>query len=360
MNKSLAVVLGVAPLLSINVLYTLYFYTANALTGLLWISIVPWVAISFLFLYAHKYLWKKLESNKALHIGLLMVAVISFLFIPFIFLSNINLMLFPDKWEAVKGFMSAMTLSNVFPRYFHFITASIAITGLFIVFYFKRKSYKIPDEYEGLEKKDVIKNGYNITFLATLLQFIFGPLLFLTLPTIGINWTLFFVILIGVSFAIMGLVYLWKEINSKENIGKYFIPVLFVFGITVVFMATGRHIYRANALQSHQELTFAKSVTHQRMVEKALAGELVTETKLENSGKELFEAKCTVCHDMNKRLVGPPIAEIAAAYNGKKDELKQWIVSPGRKRSDYPAMTPFPNLSDDELNKIAEYFLTLN
>ena len=32
-NKSLAVVLGVGPLLAINVLYTLYFYTANSLTG---------------------------------------------------------------------------------------------------------------------------------------------------------------------------------------------------------------------------------------------------------------------------------------------------------------------------------------
>jgi len=33
-NKSLAVVLGVGPLLCINLLYTLYFYSANALTGM--------------------------------------------------------------------------------------------------------------------------------------------------------------------------------------------------------------------------------------------------------------------------------------------------------------------------------------
>jgi cytochrome c len=34
-NKSIAVVLGVAPLLCINTLYTVYFYSANALTGFL-------------------------------------------------------------------------------------------------------------------------------------------------------------------------------------------------------------------------------------------------------------------------------------------------------------------------------------
>lgn len=93
-NKSLAVVLGVAPLLSINVLYTIYFYSANALTGKYWIMLVPLVAFVFLLLYAHKYSWKTLEHNKPLHISILAVAVACFLFIPFVFLANINLMLF--------------------------------------------------------------------------------------------------------------------------------------------------------------------------------------------------------------------------------------------------------------------------
>jgi cytochrome c len=359
-NKSLAIVLGVAPLLTINVLYTIYFYTANALTGLMWISIVPWVAVAFLFLYAHKFLWQKLENNKALHIGFIAVAVASFLFIPLIFLSNINIMLFPEKWETINGFISTLTMSNVFPRYFHFITASIAITGLFLVYFFKRNSYKIPKEFEDISKPELIKNGYNITFLATLLQFIFGPILFLTLPTKGINWTLFFVIILGVSFAIAGIFYLWKEINFQKEIGKYFLPIVIIFGITVVFMGTGRHIYRSNALQPHQELIYARSVTHQRLVEKAIAGELESKTVITStSGKELFETNCIVCHDMNKRLVGPPLSEIVSIYQGEKDKLKKWIVAPGRKRDDYPSMTPFPNLTENELNKIADYFLRL-
>ena len=56
-NKSLAVVLGVGPLLAMNALYTLYFYSANALTGAAWISIVPLVAMAFLVTSAHKYSW---------------------------------------------------------------------------------------------------------------------------------------------------------------------------------------------------------------------------------------------------------------------------------------------------------------
>ena len=113
-NKSMAVVMGIAPLLCINVLYTLYFYSANALTGLMWLALVPLVTIAFLLTYLHKFTWKALENHKAIHISILAVAVAMFMFIPLIFLTNINLMLFPEKWGLVKGFFSALSLPNVF------------------------------------------------------------------------------------------------------------------------------------------------------------------------------------------------------------------------------------------------------
>jgi cytochrome c len=54
-NKSLAVVLGVGPLLVMNALYSAYFYTSYALTGAAWIVIIPAAMSAFLLLYWHKY-----------------------------------------------------------------------------------------------------------------------------------------------------------------------------------------------------------------------------------------------------------------------------------------------------------------
>ena len=147
-NKSLAVVLGVAPLLSINTLYTVYFYSANALTGFAWILIIPLVTIAFLLTYLHKYTWYSLEKNKTIHIGIMALAVLNFLVIPLIFLTNVNLMMFPEKWGTVKGFISALLLPNVFPRYFEFLGACIAVTGIFIVWYNGRKNYPVETIYQ--------------------------------------------------------------------------------------------------------------------------------------------------------------------------------------------------------------------
>ena len=344
-NKSLAVVLGVAPLLSINVLYTLYFYSSNALTGNMWISIIPWVSVAFLLIYLHKYSWDKLAENKTLHLSILALGVFSFLMIPFIFLTNINLMLFPEKWGAVHGFFSALTLPNVFPRYFHFITACLAVTGVFL----------------AITKAEIKKNMLTLALAATGFQFIFGPLLFLTLPTKGVTWGLFWVILGGVTVAVIILLQLWKMIKQNKPIGKRFYLVVGLFAILVAFMGTGRHMYRESALKTHKTMMAERTAAHWEAVKKAHENILMPTIETEQGpvmpGETLFKSTCSVCHAASTRLVGPSMVEASSIYQGNIDALKQWIKKPGRKRMDFPAMTGFPNLSDQELSDIANYVL---
>lgn len=78
-NKSLAVVLGIGPLLMISLAYTSQFYTSNALTGHAWVLIVPLVTVAFLLTYLHKYTWATWSgSAKPLHITVGIAANASF------------------------------------------------------------------------------------------------------------------------------------------------------------------------------------------------------------------------------------------------------------------------------------------
>lgn len=357
-NKSLAVVIGVAPLLSINVLYTIYFYSANALTGKYWIILVPLVTFVFLLLYAHKYSWKKLENNKPLHIGIISLAVFCFLFIPFIFLTNINLMLFPEKWGEIRGFLSALTLPNVLPRYFHFLVASLAITGLFLFYYIGRKSFEFKESLPGFEKYELQRKFYSLAFGATVSQLLFGPLLFLTLPSKGVGWNLFWTILAGVSFAIPAMILMWYEITGpKETIGRHFVKVVALLTITVLFMGTGRHIYRANAIDPHRKLMAERTAEHKKLVQEAI---LEAEQGIQAQadlppGEALFKNYCSVCHKINEKLVGPPVTEMIQIYGNDFSGFKKWVRSPGRKRMDFPAMTGFPQLTDKELEDLGDY-----
>jgi cytochrome c len=204
-------------LLSISALYATHFYTATSLTGGIWIAIIPLVTVAFLLTYLNKYTWHVLDKNKPLSIAIIATATALFLFIPLIFLVNVNLMLFPEKWGTVKGFFSALLLPNVFPRYLHFITASMSVTGLFIFWYMGRKSYPFEEYFTRLTRYDIKKKAYSLTLAASVTQFIIGPLVMLTLPTKGFDWRLILVILSGAIIALPAMWWIWKAITGKPE-----------------------------------------------------------------------------------------------------------------------------------------------
>lgn len=366
-NKSIAVVLGIAPLLSINALYTIYFYSANALTGLMWIAVIPLVTVAFLLTYLHKYTWETLENHKAVHISILALATVIFLFIPFIFLTNINLMLFPEKWQAVRGFIDALLLQNVFPRYLHFIFSSLAVTGLFLFWYMSRNSYPFETLFQKFTRYDIQKKGYSLALTASLCQCMIGPLVLLTLPSKGMGWNLILVIFSGVLFAVPAMWLIWKRLTGvKENIQKDFYKVAFLLGITVICMGSGRQIYRANSLAKHQELVKVKTDAFQILRKKAIAkmkaeeaGENATAMTDAEKGVKVFNQYCGSCHKPDTKLVGPPITEMASIYKGNSSDLQKWIKNPGKKRPDYPQMPGFPQLNQEQLDYLSEYILTI-
>ncbi|WKL47880.1 c-type cytochrome [Flavobacterium pectinovorum] len=367
-NKSIAVVMGIAPLLSINVLYTIYFYSANALTGLMWIAVIPLVTVAFLLTYLHKYTWKLLENNKAVHISILAVAVAIFLFIPFIFLTNINLMLFPEKWALVKGFFSAMILPNVFPRYFHFIFASLSITGLFLHWYMGRKNYPFETIFPTFTRYELKKKGYSLALVASVIQFLIGPLVLLTLPSKGLGWNLILIIFTGAAIALPAMWMMWKGIQGDEStIDKDFKKVLVLMTITVLFMGSGRQVYRSNALEKHRELVKLKTEEFQKIKKQAIAKSKQAQAETNNAdlsaadkGKAVFNQYCTACHKVDAKLVGPPVLEMAKIYKGNIADLQQWIKKPGKKRPDYPQMPGFESqLSQQQLDQLGEYILTI-
>lgn len=269
-NKSIAVVLGVGPLLAINTLYTVYFYTANALTGAFWIAIVPLVIVAFVLTYIHKYLWERMEGAKRLHLAVGAAACALFLFIPLIFLTNVNLMLFPAKWGTVEGFLSALVLPNVLPRYLHFLLACPAMTGLFLVWLFRRRA---EEEIAGLgfTRGELVRTGYRWALWPTLAQFAVGPLALLTLPAVEGPLQSTHVVF-GLSIlAALAMVHLMvREVRRPDDtIGRRFVPVCLLMALVVGTMGVGRHLYREAAVSAHRELVRAKTADYVRRAAEA-------------------------------------------------------------------------------------------
>ncbi len=364
-NKSMAVVMGVAPLLAINVIYTVYFYTANALTGYVWIGIVPTAITAFLLLYLHKYTWHSdfMQAHRKLHHSIVVFALLLLFCIPFVFLTNINLMLFPEKWGQVQGFFSAMFINNnVISRFLHFFNASLAVTGLFMVWYVGLPSFKVEDRFTEINRAGLKRRFYMMAAAFTVFQFAIGPLVWLTLPNSSSMDAMNVVLVIGILFAVIAVILLTLELKAKDEvIGHMFKPIVILLSVTVLCMGTGRHMYREKTLMSHtldmeyETDIYVKSrdaAWQLKQLEEAEGGMVL-------DGAKLFNTICATCHAKDTVLAGPTLMEIAQIYKGNPKGIVEWAKAPGRKRAEqFPAPMPaMGHVGEERLTAIANYIL---
>lgn len=375
-TKSMAVVLGVGPLLGINLLYTIPFYAANRVTGKVWLLIVPMTIAAFLLTYLHKYAWERLREHKAIHLTIGAMAVALFLSIPMIFLVNINLMLFPEKWRVVQeqGFLSGILLDNVIPRYVHFILASIAGTGLFLVWYLTRPAFPLAERLPEASRHGLRRLFYTVALIASFIQLAAGPMVLLTLPAQGLSHLMIAHILAGAGLAILAMWWMWQEIAKPasavgERLGAPFWRIVLCMGVVVLLMATGRHLYRAQALRSYQAQMAVKTVERQELSAhyRAHPSRPAEEDPLATMpGYTAFKQSCMACHAVDTRLVGPSLQEIAKHYAGSDaaDGIMRWtrtVKDPKLPRDPARAAVMPPvgpgQINDADLRTIAQFII---
>jgi hypothetical protein len=175
---ALTVNLGVAPFLFLQVLYGSFIYTSSLLMAVFWLSMVGLVIIAYYGLYIQYLRYDALGAKRNLVLG---ASIVILLWVAFIFTNNMTLMLHPAQWRAYfqhpGGTLLNLSDPTLIPRYLHFVTASLAVGGMFLalVWHFKGKKGA-----SGGEEK--IALGLKWFSYATLVQIFVGLWFFVSLP----------------------------------------------------------------------------------------------------------------------------------------------------------------------------------
>ncbi|HOT96273.1 MAG TPA: hypothetical protein PLG50_11425 [bacterium] len=173
---ALGVTLGIAPLLFLQVLYGHLIYTSSILMALWWILIIPLLIIAYYGTYLHAH--TPVRWLGRVSIGL---AALIFLYIVFIYTNNMTLMLQPEKWSGYftqrGGTLLNWSDASLWPRYLHFVVASVAVAGLFTGLVWQIRLKKgVPGAAEEVRK------GLRLFAIATTLQVAVGLWFLVTLP----------------------------------------------------------------------------------------------------------------------------------------------------------------------------------
>lgn len=253
---SFAITQGIVPLLFLQLLYGPMFYTSSVLIAVPWLSIIMLIITAYYMSYwtIYNYL-KKDDSGKSTGLAPLFLLVMSLIFlgVAYLFVTNMTLMLHPERWVALyQANQNGMNLPvmdvNTFARFLHFVLAGFAVTGLAIGC-FGLGINKRDEEFAGY----LVKTGSGIYLVVTMIQIFVGGWFLMTLPREMMMKYMgqdqFATITFGVSMLFMLVSIITAGLAFSNKSSKAFVAGLVSALATVLAMVVMRHQLRTFHLE---------------------------------------------------------------------------------------------------------------
>lgn len=228
---SVAILMGIAPLLFIQTIYDYFWYSSNIFAGIYLILFLFALMLAFSFLYIY-YLKEKAPK---------WLGLISFLLISFggIVLHVLNIqMLYSDRWVQFWH-PSSFGKLNIFEiyRFLHFFFASFALAGFFLLansWYLKKRN----SDEEIINFRS--KLGLKIFFIFSVLQAISGIWWLVMVP----GKFKFYFNHLTITSIILFLVLLHFMVKALKNPLKYFYHLSIALFVLIITMAANRESLR--------------------------------------------------------------------------------------------------------------------
>ncbi|HOJ61058.1 MAG TPA: hypothetical protein PK878_12290 [bacterium] len=252
---SMAITMGVAPLLFVQVLYGQFFYTANIMMGGFWLLIAGLVIVGFYLIYVLIAQRPEGGTPNLLTKLISLVAMILFFAVAFLYTNNAVLTENPDYWKAIytgERFAAAPD-PTLWPRYLHNVTGALALAGLWCAAIGRYQVVHHPARADAGQW--MVKNGLHWAAMATALAMILGGIYLYSLGIDRIkafmgNGILFVGWSISVMTAILSLVCIAMAMMKPDN-AKLLWGSIGLAGVTLAGMVMGRELVRMISLQSY-------------------------------------------------------------------------------------------------------------
>lgn len=243
---SAAIVLGVAPLLFVQVIYDPLWYTANLLSA--WWTVVFLLAliIGALAMYAF-YLRRRKDLQRAGSFGL--IAVACFLVAAFIIHTISMEALFPGEWQSWFYSGTKMNTDGTglyafeFGRLMHFIVPALLNIGIFLMLY--AWYFRPRPDIDNEDLSRIARLGLQLARFAVVLTALVGVWWLLIVPD-SLGFLSNHGLLAGIVFS-LGLMFLL--FRAGRNPAGYAPHAALLSVVTVVFMSLARESLRMGYLE---------------------------------------------------------------------------------------------------------------
>ena len=245
--------LGIAPLLFVQVLYGQFFYTSSILVAWPWFLVLVFLIAAYYGFYFVSYRGER-RPRSAGRVMLFSTALV--LIIGFIYTNNLTLSQVPANWaqkyfSSTSGWNLNLSEPTLLPRYLHFMTAAVAVGGLYLVLLAWTK-WKQDKDYA----RAIFQLGGKAFLYATMAQFVIGFWFLFSLPRalrmafLGADPLATGLLCFGIVGALVSI-FLMSAALKKGNIRLGALGVTGITALVVLGMSVMRELLRMAYLKPY-------------------------------------------------------------------------------------------------------------
>jgi cytochrome c len=366
-NKSILLLFGVVPYMALTFAYAQLLQDTSAIS----VSILTWglffLAAGSAFAYSYhstlklggmlaavpknndeveNYLSQMSETRRTSGKYALLFLTVS----GFCLIAGTSLAVHPNNWQTVSNIFELLLSLDVLAKMVQFVLLSLTIASLgtvYFTFSWQGGAKHVTKEYGDHVKSAMLPIG----LLTLLLQPLFVVLSVVLLPVASLTGMVFFMAFLVIFFIFLAShsVYgMLKDFNAGYA-GKAF----YLFILALMFMVMqGTSALSGATRQSSAVLAFRYMIHHEELLAKMGINLAVM------TGEDIFNAKCSACHEFGAKKVGPAYKNVLPKYENDRAKLLSFVMNP--QKID-PAFPPMPNqgLKPAEADSITAYIMMM-
>ncbi len=283
--KALAVILGVGPLLLIQVFYTVPFLTATSLHAPYWLMIIVFLILSLL---AFDALGQKMDVHPYYHLVLGLAALVLLLAIPGVFVGIVVTAENPDHWIRLAGrggeFFGILSIHWLM-RYFHVFGAAIVFGAVFQYL------------FSGKDHPEKARKLFYWIIAGLCFQIVGGFALYLSVPR-GVSAPAIAVLFVGISAALVLMWIVFASAMKQKVTSGIAVAVVLMFVITPMLLT--RQILQNETFVPMNKQLKENARLYGEKIDKFRQVSLERYSKHLNSpmgaGPEIYSNSCAFCH----------------------------------------------------------------
>ncbi len=290
------------------------------------------------------------QANSQLHSTAARYGVAALLLALFFYVAGTVTAINSNEWDSVTSLLQVFISLSVWVGFLQFVSLSLAITGIAIVFFlfvWHGTVKESDEEYSALVKRHALA----IAMFGIFAQPLFVILSIVLLPTVALSGTVFLFSIVAVTLLLLLATFvlnLMKNFSRKLTSGAMYVVVVVFF-----FLILKDQSAMNNATQYHS----AVIVAHYTKVHEELLAAMGINLKTV-TGEDIFNGRCSACHMFGEKKIGPAYKDVLPKYETSKEKLIAFISNPIKID---PAFPPMPNqgLKPAEVDSIAGYILRM-